>query len=169
MVWGGEKIYLGRGELIIFITSICAPQRGRDGMDCIGVGWMTQSINRSGHQLGACSRLNGCWAHWAQYLMANKGYYIGYSVFTCNIMFYICLCRRECLDGVGWVWMTTSKLGRYFQLGLGFAVGLAGLGNRCITVNEIHLHTSHPILWLTGGGNGFGMDIQVHLTLSYLG
>jgi hypothetical protein len=31
--------------------------------------------------------------------------------------------------------------------------------NKCITVNKIHLHTSHPILWLTGGGNGLGMDI----------
>ena len=27
--------------------------------------------------------------------------------------------------------------------------------NRCIVVNKIHLNTSHPILWLTGGGNGF--------------
>ena len=53
MVWGGEKVYLGRGELIIIITSICAPQRGRDGMDCVGVVWMTCSINSSRHQLGA--------------------------------------------------------------------------------------------------------------------
>ena len=58
MVRGGENIYLGRGELIIINTSICAPQRGRDGMDCVGVGWMTCSINRSRHQLGACWRSN---------------------------------------------------------------------------------------------------------------
>ena len=38
---GQGKIYLGRGGLIIFITFICAPQRGRDVMDCIGMGWMT--------------------------------------------------------------------------------------------------------------------------------
>jgi hypothetical protein len=31
--------------------------------------------------------------------------------------------------------------------------------NKCIIVNKIHLHTSHLILWLTGGGNGLGMDI----------
>ena len=29
----------------------------------------------------------------------------------------------------------------------------------CIIVNKIHLHTSHLILWLTGAGNGLGMDI----------
>jgi hypothetical protein len=56
MVWGGEKIYLGSGELITIITPICTPQRGRDGMDCVGVVWMTCSINSSRHQLGACWR-----------------------------------------------------------------------------------------------------------------
>jgi len=49
---------LGRGELIIIITSICTPERGRDGMDCIGVVWMTCSINSSHHQLGTCWRSN---------------------------------------------------------------------------------------------------------------
>jgi len=58
MVWGGEKIYLGREGLIIIITPICAPQRGWDGMDCIGVVRMTCSINSSCHQLGACWRPN---------------------------------------------------------------------------------------------------------------
>ena len=32
------------------------------------------------------------------------------------------------MDGLGWVRMTTSELGRYSQLGLGFASGLVGLG-----------------------------------------
>ena len=41
MVWGGEKMYLGRERIIIIITSICAPERGQDGMDCVGVLWMT--------------------------------------------------------------------------------------------------------------------------------
>ena len=53
MVWGGEKIYLGSRELIIIITSICSPQWGWDRMVCIGVVWMTCSINSSRHQLGA--------------------------------------------------------------------------------------------------------------------
>jgi hypothetical protein len=49
----GKNIYLDSYHLIRIITPICAPQRGRDGMDCVGVGWMTRSINRSCHQLGA--------------------------------------------------------------------------------------------------------------------
>ena len=53
MDWGGGKIYLGRGELIIFITPICAHQRGQNRMDYVGVVWMTCSINSSHHQLGA--------------------------------------------------------------------------------------------------------------------
>jgi len=32
------------------------------------------------------------------------------------------------MDGIEWVWMTTSQLGRCSQLGLGFASGLVGLG-----------------------------------------
>jgi hypothetical protein len=32
------------------------------------------------------------------------------------------------VDGVEWVRMTTSELGKRFQLGLGFGAGLAGLG-----------------------------------------
>jgi len=70
MVWGGEKIYLGRGELIIIITSICTPERGRDGMDCIGVVWMTCSINSSRHQLGAGAQIC-CWACWARFFIAK--------------------------------------------------------------------------------------------------
>ena len=58
----------------------------------------------------------------------KKNYYSKYNVFTYNLMFYICLGRQEWMDGVAWVQMTTSKLGRCSQLGLGFAAGLAGLG-----------------------------------------
>jgi len=35
------------------------------------------------------------------------------------------------MDGIGWVWMTLSQLGKQSQfglLGLGFAPGLVGLG-----------------------------------------
>ena len=35
-------------------------------------------------------------------------------------MFYVGLGRRQWVDGVGWVQMTTSKLGKRSQLGLGF-------------------------------------------------
>jgi len=111
VVWGREKTYLDRGELIIIITSICIPQRGRDGMDCIGVVWMSFSINRSCHQLGACWRTNmllGLVVH-------NKNKYLSrYNVFTYNQILYIGLGSQEWVDGIGWVRMTTSELGRCF-------------------------------------------------------
>jgi len=51
-----------------------------------------------------------------------------YKVFTYNLLFYVGLGRREWVDGVEWVRMTTSQLGRYSQLGLTFASGPVGLG-----------------------------------------
>ena len=54
--------------------------------------------------------------------------YSRYNVFTYNLVFYVGLGRREWMDGVEWVRMTTSELGRCSQLGLGFAFGLVGLG-----------------------------------------
>ena len=54
-------------------------------------------------------------------------YYGRYNVFTHNLVFYVGLGRQEWMDGVGWVRMMTSQLGRCFQLGLGFASGLIGL------------------------------------------
>jgi len=50
--------------------------------------------------------------------------YSRYNVFTYNVVFYVGLGRREWVDGVEWVQMTTSQLGRYSQLGLAFASGL---------------------------------------------
>jgi len=68
--------------------------------------------------------------------------YSRYNVFTYNLIFYVGLGRREWMDGVGWVQMTTSELGRCSQLGLGFAFGLIGLGfsqqKVCIIVNTVH-------------------------------
>jgi hypothetical protein len=54
--------------------------------------------------------------------------YSRYNVFTYNLVFYIGLGRREWVDGIEWVHMTTSQLGRYSQLGLAFASVLVGLG-----------------------------------------
>ena len=57
-------------------------------------------------------------------------YYSSYHIFTYNVLFYKLLGRQERVDGIGWVWMSLSQLGRYSQLGLlglGFAAGLAGL------------------------------------------
>jgi len=54
-------------------------------------------------------------------------YYSKYNVITYNLMFYLGIGRREWMDAVGWVRMTTSRLGNRSQLGLGFA-GLVELG-----------------------------------------
>ena len=48
------------------------PQRGWDGMDCVGVVWMTCSINSSHHQLGTCLRSNGRWACWARIFIEKE-------------------------------------------------------------------------------------------------
>ena len=43
----------------------------------------------------------------------HKNKYFGrYNVFTYNLIFYIGLGGREWVDGIGWVQMTTSELGR---------------------------------------------------------
>jgi hypothetical protein len=120
MVWGGEKLYLGRGELIIIITSICAPQRGRDGMDCIGVIWMTCSTNRTCHQLGAYWRSNMLLGLPGLVVHSENKYLSRYNVFTYNLIFYIGLGGREWMDGVESVWMMTSQLGKCSPLGFGF-------------------------------------------------
>ena len=128
MIWGREKIYLGRGGLITIIAPICMPQQGRDRMDCIGVVWMTRSINRSCHQLGTCLCSNMLLGLLGSDFHSKNMYYGRYNVFTHNLVFYVGLGRQEWMDGIGWVRMTTSQLGRCFQLGLGFASGLVGLG-----------------------------------------
>jgi hypothetical protein len=89
MVLGGEKIYLGRGQLIIIITPICAPQRERDGMDRVGVVWMTCSINRSCHQLGTCWRSNMLLGFLGLVFHSKNKYYSRYNTFTYNLILYI--------------------------------------------------------------------------------
>lgn len=58
--------------------------------------------------------------------------------------------RREWVDGVALVWMTTSQLGKRSQLGLGFGVALTGLGflkkKLGIGVDKIYLHELYPFL-----------------------
>ena len=54
----------------------------------------------------------------------QKMYSIRYNVFKYNLMFYLGLRTREWVDAVGWVRMTTSRLGNRSQLGLSFAAGL---------------------------------------------
>jgi hypothetical protein len=84
-------------------------------------------------------------------------YYSIYSVFTYNLMFYLGMDRREWMDGVGWVWMTFSQLGKCSQLGLGFSAGLAGLGfpdkKVCIIVDSVYLQLFLHLKTVRGGKN----------------
>jgi len=71
-----------------------------------------------------------------------------YNVFTINLMFSKCLGTRYWMDGIGWVWMSLSQLGRYSQLGLlgiGLVAGLIGFGfsrlQTCQLVATVYLHT----------------------------
>ena len=52
------------------------------------------------------------WACWGWFFMEKKMYISRYNVFTYNIMFSKCLGRCYWMDGIGWVWMTISELGR---------------------------------------------------------
>jgi len=92
---------------------------------------MSCSINTSQHQLGACWRSN--------MLLGLLGsifhtYVSRYITFTHNLILYIGLVSQEWMDGVHWVQMTTSKLGRCFQLELSFAAGPVGLGFSCFKI-----------------------------------
>jgi len=72
------------------------------------------------------------WARCGWFFTEKKVYYSSYHIFTYNVLFYKLLGRQERVDGIGWVWMSLSQLGRYSQLGLlglGFAPGLAGLSS----------------------------------------
>jgi hypothetical protein len=124
MVWGGEKIYLGRGASIKIITSVCAPQQGWDGMDCVGVVWMTCSINRLGHQLGACWHSNMLLGLLGSVVHSENKYLSRHNGFTYNLIIYIGLGGCEWVDGIGWVRMTTSELGRCSSVLLLGSLGL---------------------------------------------
>ena len=70
-------------------------------------------------------------------------YYTIYNVITYNTMFYLGIGRWEWVDAVGWVQMTTFPIRLLF--GLGFTVGLVGLGfsqqKICNTVDIVDSHT----------------------------
>jgi hypothetical protein len=69
------------------------------------------------------------WACWAPFFIRKTVYYSRHSVFTYNILFYKCLRTQYWVDGVAWVWMPLSQLGKQLPLlGLGFGTGLVRLG-----------------------------------------
>jgi hypothetical protein len=50
----GVKMYLGLITLIETYSTFYMAIGGREGVDAVGQLWMTWSINRTSHQLGAC-------------------------------------------------------------------------------------------------------------------
>ena len=82
--------------------------------------------------------------------------------FIYNIMFYVGLGRQQWVDGVGWVWMTTSELGKRSQLGLGFP-----WKKLCIIVHKIN---STPFYGSKeeGMGGWLWMNSDVHFWSPYL-
>ena len=72
-------------------------------------------------------------------------------------MFYLGMDRREWMDGVASVRMTTSQLGNRSQFGLGFGAGLAGLGfpdkKVCIIVDSVYLQLFLHFKTVRGGKN----------------
>ena len=57
---------------------------------------------------------------------SKKMDYGRYNVFTYNLMFYVGLGRREWMDGVEGVWMTTSQFGKRSALASVLVLGLLG-------------------------------------------
>ena len=82
------------------------------------------SINRSHHQLGACWRSNMLLGFLGSVVHSENKYLSRYNVFTYNLILYIGLGSCKWVDGIGWVQMTTSELGRCSWLGRSFAAGL---------------------------------------------
>jgi hypothetical protein len=69
---------------------------------------------------------NSSGAHWAPFFIEKNVYCSKYSIITCNIPFSKCLGRREWMDGVGWVWMMTSQIGKRSQLASVLLLGSLG-------------------------------------------
>jgi hypothetical protein len=129
---GGGKFYIGEGMTYYTpIWDVLAPE-GEQEAALNRLRTRSRSLAfliRQAVPVGLPQAHFYCWARWARFLMVKNLYYGRYSVFTYNLPIYECLDRREWVDGVGWVWMTLSKLGRCSCLGLpglGFPLGLVG-------------------------------------------
>ena len=75
---------------------------------------MTCSINKSCHHLGAYWHSNMPLGLLGLVVHSENKYLSRYNVITYNLILYIGLGSHEWVDGIGWVQMTTSELGRCF-------------------------------------------------------
>jgi len=133
--WAGlglENLYLGRNDTL-YTHLGCFGGKGRAGGGGRATGNASQMSGfpiRQAVPVGLWARFCS-WARWAWFFIEKKVYCSIYSVFTYNLLFQKIVSRREWMDAMKLVRMTTSKLGRHSRLGLlglGFAPGSAGLG-----------------------------------------
>jgi hypothetical protein len=126
---GGELgvgiLYLGRNSILYaHLGCFGAPgAAGGSGRACGNASQLSGFPIRQAVPVGLWARFCS-WARWARFFIEKKMYCGRHSVFTYNLLFYKLVSRREWMDGVELVRMTTSKLGRRSQLGLvglGFA------------------------------------------------
>ena len=126
--WGWDFLYLGRND-ISYTHLGCFSALGGAGGGRRAFGNASQMSVfqiRQAVPVGLAARFCS-WARWGRFFIEKKVYYSSYHIFMHNVLFYKPLGRRERMDGVEWVWMLLSQLGRGSQLGLlglNFAAGL---------------------------------------------
>jgi hypothetical protein len=116
--WGREFLYLGRISILYaHLGCFGAPGgAGGSGRACGNMFQLSGFPIRQAVPVGLWARFCS-WARWARFFIEKKVYCGRHSVFTYNLLFYKLVSRREWMDGVELVRMTTSKLGRRSQLG----------------------------------------------------
>ena len=129
--WGREIWYLGRNDMLhTHLGYFGASGRAGGGGRAMGnASQMSGFPIRQAVPVGLWAQFCS-WACWVWFFTVNNVYYGRYNVFTCNLLFYKYLDRQDWVDGIGWAWMTTSKLGKLGLLGLGFPPGVARLGKK---------------------------------------
>jgi hypothetical protein len=116
---GGGNFYIWEGLVYYMpIWDVLAPQgvAGGSGRACGNMFQLSGFPIRQAVPVGLWARFCS-WARWARFFIEKKVYCGRHSVFTYNLLFYKLVSRREWMDGVELVRMTTSKLGRRSQLG----------------------------------------------------
>ena len=106
--WGREIVYLG-GSRVCYTHLGCFGARGGMGGGCRA--YIRSHINQffpiRQAVPGGLAQAQFCsWARCTWFFIEKKVYCSKYSIFTCNIVFFKCLGRREWMDGTEWVWMT---------------------------------------------------------------
>ena len=130
--WAGlglENLYLGRNDTLYTHLGCFGGPAGAGGSRRAS----GRASQMSGFQIRqvvpvGLARARFCsWARWARFFIEKNMYCSTHGVFTYNLPFLKSLGKWEWMDGIGWVRMTSSQLGKHSHLGLGFGAGIAGL------------------------------------------